>query len=150
MQSYTRLSRYVGILTLLVTLILGTAISTNSVQAQSNEQLLSQGKQVIASSEQVGNEAAKAADGNLTASRWSASSSTYPQWWQVDLGQSYQLSKLTASWYGTRSYKYTIEVSSDTTTWLKIVDKTTNTTVGATSDSFAAVGRYVRVTSTLR
>ena len=111
--------------------------------------LLSQGKTASASSSQTGNGAANGNDGN-TATRWAASASTYPQWWNVDLGASKNLTKVDISWYSSssRSYKYKIEVSSDNTTFTTKVDKTGNTATGDTSDSFTATGRYVRITVT--
>ena len=114
------------------------------------EQLLSQGKTATASSVQLGNEVALANDGNTT-TRWAAASgTTFPQTWQVDLGQSYPLTKLTATWFNSttnpRSYQYTIAVSADGTTWTTVVDQSGNTTQNITTDSFTATGRYVRVT----
>jgi hypothetical protein len=111
--------------------------------------LLSQGKTATASSFQAGNEVAKGNDGSLT-TRWTASSATFPQWWMVDLGSSYSLSRVDINWYSSasRSYKYKIEVSTDNINFTTVVDKTGNTAMGDTSDSFSATGRYVRITVT--
>jgi endoglucanase Acf2 len=111
--------------------------------------LLSQGKTATASSFQAGNEVAKGNDGSLT-TRWAASGATFPQWWKVDLGASYSLSRVDINWYNsaTRSFKYKIEVSTDNVTFTTVVDKTGNTATGDTSDSFSATGRYVRITVT--
>jgi beta-galactosidase len=111
--------------------------------------LLSQGKAATASSFQAGNEVAKGNDGS-TSTRWAASGATFPQWWKVDLGASYSLSRVDINWYNsaTRSFKYKIEVSTDNVTFTTVVDKTGNTTMGDTSDSFSATGRYVRITIT--
>ena len=108
--------------------------------------LLSQGKPVSASTVQNGNTTANANDGN-TSTRWSAGSSAYPQWWKVDLGTNYNLTKVDISWYSSssRAYKYKIEGSSDGSTYTNLVDKTGNTNYGDTSDSFTANGRYVRI-----
>ena len=102
-----------------------------------------------ASSFQTGNEVAKGNDGSLT-TRWCAVTSTFPQWWRVDLGASHTLHSVTINWYSSssRSYKYRIEVSNDDSTYTTVVDKTGNTTTGDTTDTFAATGRYVRVTVT--
>jgi hypothetical protein len=111
--------------------------------------LLSQGKTSTASSFQAGNEVAKGNDGSLT-TRWAASGATFPQWWMVDLGAGYSLSRVDINWYSsaTRSFKYKIEVSTDNVTFTTVVDKTGNTATGDTSDSFSATGRYVRITVT--
>jgi beta-glucanase (GH16 family) len=111
--------------------------------------LLSQGKAATASSFQAGNEVAKGNDGS-TSTRWAASGATFPQWWKVDLGAGYNLSRVDINWYSsaTRSFKYKIEVSTDNVTFTTVVDKTGNTATGNTSDSFSATGRYVRITIT--
>ncbi len=111
--------------------------------------LLSQGKPATASSVQAGNEIAYANDGSLS-TRWGASSAAYPQWWRVDLGASYSLSRMDIYWLNaaSRAYKYKIEVSTNDSTYTTVVDKTSNTTYGNTSDSFSATARYVRVTIT--
>ena len=111
---------------------------------------LSQGKTATASSFQTGNEVAKGNDGNIS-TRWAAVDATYPQWWKVDLGASYNLNKAVINWYNSssRAYKYKIEVSSDNSTFTTVVDKTGNTTYGDTTDTFTATGkRYVRITVT--
>ena len=111
--------------------------------------VLSQGQPATASSVQSGNAVASGNDGNLS-TRWSASGSTFPQWWRVDLGASHALTKATINWYNgaSRAYKYKIEVSSDGTTYTTAVDKTGNTTNGDTTDTFSATARYVRITVT--
>ncbi|MGH8047342.1 MAG: glycosyl hydrolase [Chthoniobacterales bacterium] len=117
------------------------------VLAQTN---LALSKPATASTVQAGNDIAKGNDGS-SSSRWAASSSSYPQWWRVDLGSSQSVSKVEVDWYSaaTRSYKYRIETSPDDATYTTRVDKTGNTTVGNTSDTFTAVNaRYVRVTIT--
>ncbi len=111
--------------------------------------VLSQGQPVTASSVQTGNPAANANDGSLS-TRWSASSSSYPQWWRVDLGASDTVTNVVINWYNSssRSYKYKIEVSTNDTIYTTAVDKTNNTTKGDTSDTFTATARYVRITVT--
>ena len=88
-------------------------------------------------------------DGSLT-TRWAASTSSFQQWWRVDLGASHTLHSATINWYSSSSryYQYRIEVSSNDSTYTTVVDKTGNTTMGDTTDTFTATGRYVRVTVT--
>jgi FlaG/FlaF family flagellin (archaellin) len=66
------------------------------------------------------------------------------------LGAGKNLTRVDIAWYSSsnRAYKYKIEVSSDDVTYTTKIDKTGNTTYGDTSDSFAASGRYVRITVT--
>ena len=111
--------------------------------------LLSQGKAATASSYQAGNLVANANDGNLS-TRWAAVDGTYPQWWKVDLGVGYQLSRVDINWYNSssRAYKYRIEVSNDNVAFTTVVDNTGNTVYGDTSNSFTATARYVRITIT--
>lgn len=113
--------------------------------------LLSNGKTATASSFQPGNEVANGNDGN-SSTRWSASSSSFPQWWKVDLGTSCDLRTVLINWYNpsnsTRYYRYRIEVSPDDVTYTTAVDKTSNTQRGTTTDLFTATARYVRITVT--
>jgi fibronectin type 3 domain-containing protein len=111
--------------------------------------LLSQGMPATASSVQSGNGIANGNDGSLS-TRWTAATSSFPQWWRVDLGASFNLTNVTINWYnsGSRAYKYRIETSSDDSNYATAVDRTGNTTFGDTSDSLNATARYLRVTVT--
>jgi hypothetical protein len=95
----------------------------------------------------AGNLASAANDGNTT-TRWAATDGTVPQWWLVDLGANKTLSRVDINWYdnSTRYNQYIIETSTNGTTFTTVVNKSTNTTDGPTSDSFTATARYVRVT----
>ena len=111
--------------------------------------LLSQGKPVTASSYQSGNDPADGNDGN-SGTRWSASGSSYPQWWRVDLGSVRPIKQAAIEWYNgaSRAYKYKIEISNNGTNYTLLVDKTGNTVIGNFPDNFTATARYVRITST--
>ena len=113
-------------------------------------QVLSQSQPVTASTSQGTHLATDANDGNTTGTRWSATSTAYPQWWRVDLGSSKSLSKVDINWYSSssRAYKYKIEVSNNDLDYSTLIDKTSNTIYGDTSDSFTATGRYVRISVT--
>jgi hypothetical protein len=82
--------------------------------------------------------------------RWSANGAIYPSWWRVDLGQNYILGDVAINWFGGtgRTYKYTIDVSTNDVNYITVVDKTTNTISGSTIDPFNISARYVRVTIT--
>ena len=107
---------------------------------------LSQGRSATASTEQSGNLIKSGNDGN-SATRWSASSSTLPQWWRVDLGAERSLLEFSVEWeHDDRKYSYRIETSND--------DKVFTTSVDAAATGSPQVGefpagtraRYVRVT----
>jgi hypothetical protein len=124
--------------------------SSNSVPAVAIIPLvLSQGASVTASSSQSGNEPFKGNDDDL-ATRWAAGGPGLPQWWQVDLGANHDLAGVNIDWYNSssRGYGYQIAISSDNTNFTTVVDKSSNTSFGNTADSFAAAGRYVRITVT--
>ena len=92
--------------------------------------------------------ASKANDGN-TSTRWCAADGTFPTTWTVDLGAQHDLTGTELNVYPSDTWKYTIAVSSDNTNFTKVVDKTSNTTRSEQfTDSFAASGRYVKITFT--
>lgn len=86
-------------------------------------------------------------DGSMT-TRWAAGDATFPQWWSVDLGAVYTLSKVDIYWYiaASRYSQYKIDISEDNVNFRTVVNRMDNTTMGNTSDSFSASARYVRVT----
>jgi Domain of unknown function (DUF5010)/DUF5010 C-terminal domain/F5/8 type C domain len=111
--------------------------------------LLSQNQSVTASSSQTGFLPANANDGD-TGTRWSANGPIYPSWWRVDLGTNCNLSSVTIDWFdaSTRSYQYTIDVSTNDVNYVTVVNQTGNTLKANTTDYFTATGRYVRITVT--
>ena len=102
-----------------------------------------------ADSQQSGNAASNGNDGN-TQTRWCANDSNLNHWWQVDLGGVYNLSGDEVIWEKNGSvYDYTVLVSTNSTTWTVVVNKTANTlSTQDQTDSFTASGRYVRITVT--
>jgi hypothetical protein len=111
--------------------------------------LLSAAQAVTASSFQTGNDPFNGNDGNL-ATRWAAKGAIFPSWWRVDLGTNYALGTAIINWFGAggRSYQYRIETSTNDANYLTVVDKTGNTSVDNSTDTFSAVARYVRITVT--
>lgn len=105
-------------------------------------------KAVTCSSEQAGNEATHAVDGDAAVTRWSAQ--TFPQWMTVDLGAAYDVNKTEVVPYTDRAYQFKVEVSTDGTNYTQVVNRTGNTTGGALiADVFTPVNaRYVRLTVT--
>jgi hypothetical protein len=129
-------------------LITVNPISNHTVSAAAY--LVSQGQPANAGTIGSGTPVAAGNDGDTTTTRWGADSSSFPQWWRVDLGSSMSLNQVDLKWYKatTRAYKYKIETSGDDSAYTTVVDKTGNTTIGDTSDTFTATGRYVRITVT--
>ncbi|HXI71475.1 MAG TPA: DUF5010 domain-containing protein [Verrucomicrobiae bacterium] len=111
--------------------------------------LLSAAQAVTASSFQTGNDPFQGNDGSL-ATRWAANGPIYPSWWRVDLGTNHALGTAIINWFGAggRSFQYRIETSTNDTNYVTVVDKTGNTSVDNSTDTFSAVAHYVRVTVT--
>ncbi|MHA7985544.1 chitobiase/beta-hexosaminidase C-terminal domain-containing protein [Rathayibacter sp. CAU 1779] len=118
-------------------------------------QLVSQGKPAVASSTAAGHPAADAVDGDVVNLNTSGDDTNFfepsivPYTWQVDLGRSFDLSRVDLSWRsynGSETYSgYTIEGSADGNTWVRIVSRLANRSTGFTSDDLAGSYRYVRV-----
>jgi len=106
-------------------------------------------KTVTSSSNESGNEASKAVDGN-TGTRW-ASLSSDPQWIYVDLGATYKIDRVKLNWEAAYGKDYKIQVStSGTSTWTDV--KTVTGGDGGIDDhTFTATdARYVRMYGTVR
>lgn len=105
----------------------------------------STGRPVTATAQQVGNEARRVNDGDVT-TRWSAE--RFPQSVTIDLGATYALSNSMVVPYLDRAYRYRIYTSTDNSHWQVVVDRATNTSKGTRLDNFT-VGtvnaRYVRL-----
>jgi Beta-glucanase/Beta-glucan synthetase len=109
---------------------------------------IAQGKTTTASSvENATFPASNATDGNF-GTRWSSAFSD-PQWIQVDLGQSYNISHVTLTWEAAYARSYQIQASPNGTTWTNIFSTTTGD--GGTDDlAVTGTGRYVRMNGTAR
>jgi beta-glucosidase len=118
--------------------------------AQATDANLALGSEATASSaETAATPAANAVDGDLT-TRWSSVFSD-PQWLQVDLGATANISGFTINWEAAFATAYHIEVSNDATTWTQVYDTTAG--AGGTESITAPAGtsgRYVRITGTAR
>lgn len=115
------------------------------------EQSLSTGKPVEASGPTNDQEkAAFAADGYVDITQFWGSIPA-PQWWKVDLGKEYKVSRLhvVPYWDNVRHYQYTVDVSTDGEKWKQVVDASKNAEVGTEKGymhKFEPVkARYVRV-----
>lgn len=106
-------------------------------------------KTVRTSSEQSENPGTNGNDGDDTTG-WTATNSNSDQWWEVDLGEAYNITGSEIVWANSSSYnQYKIDVSEDQGNWTTILDKTKNTIATAQQrDKLVANARYVRVTLT--
>jgi glucosylceramidase len=92
---------------------------------------------------------AEAVDGNL-GTRWSSAASD-PQWLQVDLGSTQNISGVVLNWEAAYGSAYQIQVSNSATgPWTNIFSTTTGN--GATDDltGLSGSGRYIRMNGTAR
>lgn len=89
-----------------------------------------------------------AVDGSGT-TRWSSARSD-PQWIQIDLGSTKQISRVKLIWESAYASSYTIATSNDGVTWTTIYSTTAGN--GATDDltGLTGSGRYVRANLTVR
>ncbi|MEV4681615.1 discoidin domain-containing protein [Streptomyces kurssanovii] len=138
--------------TLLLTLgavLASTVTLATAPSAEAAETLLSQGRPATASSHEGEAYAASAAvDGNLTGTRW-ASSWSDPQWIQVDLGKSADISRVVLHWEAAYGKEYRIQASDNGTDWTDL--RTVAQGDGGTDDlAVSGKGRYVRMLGTAR
>lgn len=83
-----------------------------------------------------------AVDGDAT-TRW-ASGYDDASWWQVDLGTSTAIGKVTISWEAAHASEYQVQVSEDGTTWTTAAT-VTDSAGGLETVWVVATGRYVRM-----
>ncbi|MEV0096895.1 discoidin domain-containing protein [Streptomyces sp. NPDC050738] len=118
-------------------------------RAAAADALISQGRPATASStEGAGYAASAAVDGNLTGTRW-ASAWSDPQWIQIDLGQSFNLSRTVLTWEGAYGKGYQIQASDNGTDW-RTLTTVTNGDGGTDDLALSGSGRYVRMYGTAR
>ena len=98
-------------------------------------------------------DAAKANDGDPSTC-WRADDEPEggPEWWQVDLGKSFELSACQIRWpFDGKAYRYKVEGSVDQKTWSMLSDQTKSTTTSQVHKlKLKDTGqvRYVRITVT--
>ena len=119
--------------------------SLASVTAVTN---IARGKPATASAVQGEYASANALDGDGT-TRWSSTFAD-AQWIYVDLGATYNISKVKLTWERAFATGYQIQVSPNASTWTTIYSTTTSD--GGVDDlaGLSGVGRYVRMNGTAR
>lgn len=108
----------------------------------------STGRPVAYTGQQVGNEASRVNDGDVT-TRWSASG--FPQAVTIDLGAVTQVSNAKVVPYLDRAYRFRIQTSTDGVHWQLVLDRTANKATGSRIDNFttgAVSARYARLAVT--
>lgn len=115
-------------------------------QAETGVELLSLRRPVTAST--ANNPASGATDGD-PGTVWVASGPEFPQWIIVDLGRPVLLASVEQTFNNADEWKYTIDGSTDGSTWETLVDETANTAERtAVSHPVSGEARYVRLTVT--
>ncbi|MCU0431639.1 MAG: Ig-like domain-containing protein [Cytophagaceae bacterium] len=110
---------------------------------------LATNKPVTVSSTEAGaNVASRAVDG-MYSTRWS---SVYadPQWLYVDLGASYDLTRVKITWEVALGRDYLIQTSNNTTSWSTIKTITGNTALVNDHTDITGSGRYLRMYGSAR
>ncbi|MET7393285.1 discoidin domain-containing protein [Dactylosporangium sp. NPDC005572] len=152
-MKFPRLSRYPTLRRWLLggaaTLMLSVGVAVVALpNASAAPTLLSQGRPTTASStENAGTPATAATDGN-TGTRWSSAFSD-PQWIQVDLGQTANLTQVVLNWEAASAKAFQVQVSGNGTTWTDVYTTTTGAG-GVQTLNVSGSGRYVRVYGTQR
>ncbi|HZG03053.1 MAG TPA: discoidin domain-containing protein [Streptomyces sp.] len=138
-----------GLASLLVTALVATLLAiVPGTVAHAAPVLLSQGKNVTASSqENAGTPATAAVDGD-PGTRW-ASAFSDPQWIRVDLGASANVSQVVLRWEAAYARAYRIEFSANGTDWSTAYSTTTGTG-GTETLNVSGSARHVRVYGTAR
>jgi hypothetical protein len=142
-------TRRTGLSLLALGALTASSLGLAAPAAQAAETLLSQGRPATASSQEGDGYAPSAAvDGNLTGTRW-ASRWSDPQWFQVDLGQRSDLSRVVLTWEGAYGKSYQIQASDNGTDW-RILKSVTGGDGGTDEIAVSGSGRYVRMLGTER
>lgn len=97
----------------------------------------------------AGYEPAKVVDGNTTTTRW-ASAYSGSQWIQVDLGASYNITRVKLTWEAAYATAYQIQISSNGNSWTTLRSVTGNTALINDQTGLNGTGRYVRINGTAK
>jgi len=111
---------------------------------------LAEDRPTDASSEAPDHSGRLANDG-ASATYWSPADNSPGAWWQLDLEQIAELTRIKTNFGVKQNYQYKIEVSDDGTSWTTSVDQTSSTaTDKSRTDAFPSGthGRYVKITFT--
>lgn len=88
---------------------------------------------VTASAQQTGNEAVNTIDGSFT-TRWAAQG--IPNWIRWDLGSTQSVQAARLSFYNLRQYEFSLEASTNGTTWTTVLNNQTSSGVSEAMETF--------------
>jgi glucose/arabinose dehydrogenase len=111
--------------------------------------LLSQGKPVTASSSGGCCPPANAVDGS-TGTRWASAANIDPSWIYVDLGATFQVSRVQLTWDASCATAYSVDISPDHQSWTSMFSTTTGKGGVENLTGLSGTGRYVRMFGTHR
>lgn len=124
-------------------------VYSNGTTPPSNQNL-ALNKTVVASSQEASSYAPVYAVDGDTSTRWGSEEGSDPQWIYVDLGASYNISRVLLNWERASAISYKIQVSNNASTWTDIYSTTSGD--GGIDDitGLSGTGRYVRMYGTQR
>ncbi len=99
--------------------------------------------------EGAGFEGSKAVDGS-TSSRWASAEGVDPQWIYVDLGATYNVTRVKITWEAAYASAYQVQISANATSWTTLKSVTGNTSLVNDQTGLSGSGRYVRINGTAR
>jgi beta-glucanase (GH16 family) len=105
---------------------------------------------IVSSIENAGTPGSGAVDGNATTTRWSSAYSD-PQWIYVDLGTSYNVTRVKITWEGAYGKDYQIQSATAAAgPWTTMKSVTGNTALVNDQTGLTGSGRYIRIYGTAR
>jgi hypothetical protein len=149
-RRFERPMTFLAIACLIVSgVIISSGVITSGISAvRAADPLISQGKPATASSTESATYPASAAVDGSTTTRWSSAFSD-PQWLQVDLGATANVSQVVLIWEAAYASSFQIQTSPNGSTWTSIYSTTTGTG-GSQTLAVTGTGRYVRMNGTVR
>ncbi len=126
----------------------GNKTATSAITVTSGTNLALNKTTTVSSTESASYAGSNAVDGS-NSTRWSSAFSD-PQWIYVDLGASYDISRVKISWEAAYGKDFLVQVSADAYTWTTLKTVTGNTSVNNDYTGLSGTGRYVRIYGTAR
>jgi hypothetical protein len=127
----------------------GSKTATSTITVTSTSVNLALNKPTTVSSTESATYPGSAAVDGSTTTRW-ASAFADPQYIYVDLGATYNVTRVKITWEAAYGRDYTVDVSSNTTSWTPIRTVTGNTALVNDWTGLNGTGRYIRIMGTAR